>query len=233
MCRPGAAYEAGNRSCGRRESDSWRLLDGFRVRLDVETTARGTRSACHRVVLPAAAFGAGYAGQGIGWLREAVIGPWRAVANPDVRNLAFYRKGLGIDAPGRNLLWMGLWSILWVVLIAVPLHFFRRVPGLLRLRPDPGPWAFLATLPLALMAISLPTDSWRSGCSCPCWLCSCSPPSRVGAGGTRATVTPIGSLRSLAFCTRSFSWRKWASGHNCIGTASRWPDPRCCAASHG
>ena len=49
---------------------------------------------------------------------------------------------------------MGLWSILWVVLIAVPLHFFRRVPGLLRLRPDPGPWAFLATLPLALMAIS-------------------------------------------------------------------------------
>ena len=63
-------------------------------------------------VLPAAAFGAGYAGQGIGWLREAVIGPWRAVANPDVRNLAFYRKGLGINAPGRNLLWMGLWSIL-------------------------------------------------------------------------------------------------------------------------
>ena len=36
----------------------------------------------------------------------------------------------------------------------MPFHFFRRVPGLLRLRPDPGPWAFLATLPLALMAIS-------------------------------------------------------------------------------
>jgi len=86
-------------------------------------------------------------------LFSALVSPWTAVANGEVRGLLFYQAGLGLDRPGRNLLWMGVWCGIWGVLVGAPSLIASRLQGRLRKLRGTGLVAFGLTVPLSLVAV--------------------------------------------------------------------------------
>lgn len=50
---------------------------------------------------------------------RGVLGAWPSLAASDVAELAFYKRGMGLDAPGANLVTMLAWCGRWAALVAV------------------------------------------------------------------------------------------------------------------
>ncbi len=63
---------------------------------------------------------------------RGLLGAWPSLAASDVAELAFYKRGIGLDAPGANLLtmlaWLGRWSAL-LALLAGAAAVARRAPS--------------------------------------------------------------------------------------------------------
>lgn len=106
------------------------------------------------VIIPTAGFAALWSDLGASWIREALWGPWSAVANPEVRGLSFYQISRGFDSPGMQIRTLLTWSGIWGGAIGVPLVILRLVPTKLRDRPTLGAWVFALSLaPAITMAL--------------------------------------------------------------------------------
>lgn len=63
---------------------------------------------------------------------RGVLGAWPSLATSDVAELAFYKRGMGLDAPADNLLVMLTWCGRWAALVAILAGLAalaRRAPG--------------------------------------------------------------------------------------------------------
>jgi len=87
---------------------------------------------------------------------EALGGMWRHVANPDVRALDFYRQGLGIDAPLRNLLSAGAWLAGGAATLAAGLWLARCFGE----RGGRAATAASLVAPGAVLAVAAPRLDW-------------------------------------------------------------------------
>ncbi len=113
------------------------------------------------VVLPAAGFAVAHTGHESAWIREALMSPWTAVVNADIRAIPFYRAGLGLHDPRGNLFSIGLWSGLWIAFIGGPYWIFRRLSARLQRRSTIGLWFFALTFLCASAAVIV-ADGFRA-----------------------------------------------------------------------
>lgn len=87
---------------------------------------------------------------------EALGGMWRHVANPDVRALEFYRQGLGVDAPFRNLLSAAVWLAGAAAALAAGRWLARRLGE----RGGGAATAAFVVAPGVLLAAAAPRLDW-------------------------------------------------------------------------
>ena len=66
---------------------------------------------------PAYAFFAGYGNLGAGGSLRAVCGAWVHVLGGGASELAFYRSGMGLDAPRQRLIELAAWSGRWILVL--------------------------------------------------------------------------------------------------------------------
>jgi hypothetical protein len=63
---------------------------------------------------------------GAGAAGRALVSPWVYLANSEVRDLAFYRQGIGLDRPLANVASAGLWATGIVAALAIGVVLARR-----------------------------------------------------------------------------------------------------------
>lgn len=118
---------------------------------------------------------------------RGVLGAWPSLASSDVAELAFYRRGMGLDAPAANALQLVIWTARWAALVGAlaALGFaLRKLPApawvkgtlallaggaltyglfvLARLSEAARPWPLLVALVLGASLVALVRHASRS-----------------------------------------------------------------------